>query len=66
MQFLNVIIQKQVVLALMAYLIELAFEDLLVLISAELHSKHLITHTNCCNNFLKNFILNEWSACALS
>ena len=52
MQFLKVIIRMQVALALMAYLIELAFEDLLVLISAELHSKHLITHTNCCNNFL--------------
>ena len=51
MQFLKVIIQMQVVLALMAYLIELAFEDLLVLISAELHSKHLITHTSCCNNY---------------
>ena len=51
MQFLNVIIQMQVALALMAYLIELAFENLLVLISAELHSKHLITHTNCCNNY---------------
>ena len=57
MQFLNVIIQKQVVLVLMAYLIELAFEDLLVLISAELHSKHLITHTNCCNNYFNEFHL---------
>ena len=41
----------QVALVLMAYLIELAFENLLVLISAKLHSQHLITHTNCCNNY---------------
>ena len=57
MQFLNVIIQKQVVLALMAYLIELAFENLLVLISAKLHPKRLITHTNCCNNYFNEFHL---------
>ena len=57
MQFLNVIIQKQVVLALMAYLIELAFENLLVLISAKLHSKPLIAHTNCCNNYFNEFHL---------
>ena len=55
MQFLKVIIQMQVALALMAFLIELAFEDLLVLISAELHSKHLITYTNCCNNYFNEF-----------
>ena len=57
MQFLNVIMQKQVVLALMAYLIELAFENLLVLISAKLHSKRLITHTDCCNNYFNEFHL---------
>ena len=57
MQFLNVIIQKQVVPALMAYLIELAFENLLVLISAKLHSKRLITHTNYCNNYFNEFHL---------
>ena len=52
----------QVALALMAFLIELAFEDLLVLISAELHSKHLITHTNCCNNYFNEFHF-EWMKC---
>ena len=59
MQFLNVIIQMQVALVLMAYLIELAFENLLVLISAKLHSKRLITHTNCCNNYFNEVHL-EW------
>ena len=54
----------QVALALMAYLIELAFENLLVLISAKLHSKRLIQIAAII--ILTNFILNEWSACALS
>ena len=62
MQFLKLIIQMQVALALMGFLIELAFEDLLVLISAELHSKHLITHTNCCNNYFNEFHF-EWMKC---
>ena len=35
-------------LAPMAYAIWLAFENLLVLISPKLHSKRLITYTNCC------------------
>ena len=37
-----------VALAPMAYAIWLAFENLLVLISPKLHSKRLITYTNCC------------------
>ena len=56
-----------VALAPMAYAIWLAFENLLVLISPKLHSKRLITYTNCCKKVIfTNFILNEWSACALN
>ena len=57
MQFLNVVIQMQVALVLMTYLSSLAFENLLVQISPKLHSKRLITHTNCCNNYFNEFHL---------
>ena len=56
-----------VALAPMAYAIWLVFENLLVLISPKLHSKRMITYTNCCKKIvLTNFILNERSACALN
>ena len=56
-----------VALAPMAYAIWLAFENLLVLISPKLHSKRLITYYRLLQKIvLTNFILNEWSACALN
>ena len=35
----------------------LAFENLLVLISSKLHSKCLISYTNCCENYFNKFHL---------
>ena len=43
MQFLNVIINMQVALALRVHTAWLAFETLLVLISPKLHSKRVTT-----------------------
>ena len=48
MHFLILIVHMQVTLALRGHAIWLAFENLLVLISPKLHSKRLITYTNCC------------------
>ena len=57
MQFLNLMIQMQIVHALRAHAIWFAFENLLLSISPKLYLKYLITNTNCCENYFDKFHL---------
>ena len=59
MHFLILIVHMQVALALRGHAIWLAFENLLVLISPKLHSKRVITDTNCCENNYNKFHLER-------
>ena len=61
--FLIVIVHMQVALTRRVHAIWLAFENLVVLISPKLHSKSVITNTNCCENNY-NELHQEWMRCS--
>ena len=52
--FLSLMIHVQVALALRAHAILSAFENLLMLIYPKLHSKRVVTYSNCCEKYYFN------------
>ena len=56
----------QVALALKAHAIWLVFENFSFWFIPNCTRKRVITYTNCFENYLPNFVLNELSACELN